>query len=54
MRRWITQYMDGKVEITYCYVDRIERFATGKLLPVISYVCNGSSANRCQGLNQTI
>lgn len=38
MRRGIAQYLCGKVEVTYRYVDRIERSATGKLLPVISHV----------------
>ena len=38
MRRTIDQYLSGKVEIIYTYVDRIERSATGKLLPVISHV----------------
>lgn len=44
MRRGIAQYLGGKVEVTYRYVDRIERSATGKLLPVISHVCNRGSA----------
>lgn len=44
MRRGIAQYLGEKVEVTYHYVDRIERSATGKLLPVISHVCNSGSA----------
>lgn len=38
MRRVITQYLGDKVKVFYDYVDRIERSATGKLLPVISKV----------------
>ena len=45
MGRKIAKYLGGKVEITYRYVDRIERSATGKLLPVISHVCNSGSAS---------